>query len=84
MHRFPFGSPLLTLKPAPLIDAKVFVLVKYTGEVHARWLNLDGSILLGWQFELLPLAHLRQAARLGAHSPELTTVHVRWVNLKTN
>jgi len=59
MHRFPFGLPLLYLKQVPLIDAKVFVLGKYAGEVHACWLNLDGSILLGRQFNLLPLVHPR-------------------------
>ena len=43
MHKFPFGSPLLTLKQAPLRDAKVFVLGVYASAVHARWLNPDGS-----------------------------------------
>jgi len=43
MHRFPFGSPLLTLKQVPLKNAKVFVLGVYASAVHARWLNPDGS-----------------------------------------
>ena len=43
MHKFPFGSPLRTLKQAPLKDARVFVLGVYASAVHAKWLNPDGS-----------------------------------------
>lgn len=36
--------------------------------------------LRGRRFELLPLVHPRQAARLGAHSPELAIAHENWAN----
>lgn len=35
--------------------------------------------LRGRRFHLLPLVHPRQAARLGAHSPELAVAHAEWV-----
>lgn len=35
--------------------------------------------LRGRRFHLLPLVHPRQAARLGAHSPELAHTHAEWV-----
>lgn len=35
--------------------------------------------LCGRRFHLLPVVHPRQAARLGAHSPELADAHARWV-----
>jgi hypothetical protein len=33
----------------------------------------------GRRFDLLPLVHPRQAARLGAHSPDLALAHDRWL-----
>lgn len=35
--------------------------------------------LRGRRFELLPLIHPRQAARLGAHSPQLAAAHAKWM-----
>ena len=51
------------------------------GQDQAAYGRLHNVEIEGKSYQMLPLVHPRQAARLGSHSAEWQQLHERWINL---
>ena len=50
------------------------------GKTEEAYGRLHDVGLAGRRLQVLPLVHVRQAARLGAHDPAWSALHARWVD----